>query len=338
MTVHPLGYESKTANLPSGHHYRYVDIPPPQGTETIVTALLIHGFPDSAYGWRHQVEGWSSRGIRLIIPDQIGYTGSSQPLNAEEYSFKSQSDDLEALVRIAGVPEDEKIAVIGHDWGAVTGTRFSQFKPDLVKGIVNLCIPPIAASQEFIPLEKLAAFLPNFQYQLFFASDEAAALIDANVEKFIHLMYASGRQGASDEVSTFEKAGVIESHLEGDTESFTSELLSKEEFDTIITEIKKGAGFKAMLNYYKTREINHPLDKELPQEYSPNLPKLLVIPVADPAIPLSMSANVEKDFKGIEVVKLEGLCGHWVQLEKPAEVEKIVGEWVEKQVAKGWTV
>jgi pimeloyl-ACP methyl ester carboxylesterase len=93
-----------------------------------------------------------------------------------------------------------------------------------------------------------------------------------------------------------------------------------------------------MTNYYRTRQVNFDLEKDLPREYNPRLPKLLVIPTADPAIPLSLSANVEKDFKGIEVIKLEGLCGHWVQLEKPAEVEKVVGEWVEKQVTKGWTV
>jgi hypothetical protein len=46
--LHPLGYESNTAKLSSGHHLRYVDGHPPQGTAPIVTALLIHGFPDSA--------------------------------------------------------------------------------------------------------------------------------------------------------------------------------------------------------------------------------------------------------------------------------------------------
>lgn len=46
---------------------------------------------------------------------------------------------------------------------------------------------------------------------------------------------------------------------------------------------------------------------------------------------------MEKEFKGIEVAKLEGLCGHSVLPERSAETEKAVGEWVEKQVAKGWT-
>ncbi|KAF8609745.1 alpha/beta-hydrolase [Ceratobasidium sp. AG-I] len=334
--MHPLGYESKTANLPSGHHYRYADISPPPGTKTIATALLLHGFPDSAYGWRNQVKGWSSRGIRLIVPDSIGYAGSSQPLNPEEYSFKSQSDDLEALVRIAGVPENEQVVVIGHDWGAVTGTRLSQFKPNLVKGVINLCVPFSVPPQQYISLEELVAMLPNFQYQLFFAAEDSATLIDANLEKFIHSVYVTPEQYASGEAPPFEKAGVFEAFLKDDTKSLTSAILSKEEFDTMITEIRGGLGFAAMLNYYRTNRINFELEGDLPQEYRPEMPKLLIIPIADPALPLSMFADSEKNFKAIEVVKLEGICGHWVQLEKPGEVEKIIGEWVERRASKGW--
>ncbi|KAG8681227.1 hypothetical protein FRC09_017663, partial [Ceratobasidium sp. 395] len=133
--LHPLGYESKTANLPTGRHYRYVDIHPPQGVKTIATALVIHGFPDSAYGWRHQVKGWSSRGIRLIIPDTLGYNGSSQPHSIDEYTYKLHSEDYAALIREVGVPEGEKIVLISHDWGAGIAMRLAQYKPDLVKGI-----------------------------------------------------------------------------------------------------------------------------------------------------------------------------------------------------------
>jgi hypothetical protein len=46
--LHPLGYESKVAHLSTGHYYRYVDVDPPEGVKHIATALLLHGFPDSA--------------------------------------------------------------------------------------------------------------------------------------------------------------------------------------------------------------------------------------------------------------------------------------------------
>jgi pimeloyl-ACP methyl ester carboxylesterase len=93
-----------------------------------------------------------------------------------------------------------------------------------------------------------------------------------------------------------------------------------------------------MLNYYRTRKINHELEKDLPRDVRPDMPKLMVIPTADPALPAALSAHAERQLKAAEVVWLEGLCGHWVQLEKPQEVEKTVGEWVERMVSKGWAV
>ncbi|KAG8745347.1 hypothetical protein FRC10_008206 [Ceratobasidium sp. 414] len=334
--LHPLGYESKTANLSTGHHYRYVDIHPPQGVKTIATALLLHGFPDSAYGWRHQVKGWSNRGIRLIIPDALGYTGTSQPTDPEEYSFKRQSDNYEALIQHIGLPEGEKIILIAHDWGAGTANRLAQFKPDLVKGVANLCVPFYKPAKKYIPIENIVAVLPNFEYQLFFTSPEAAGIIDANLEKFIGIIYSSAKQVESGEVPSFEKKGLIESWLKDGTKHVHPALLTEEEFATIVAEIKAGVGFAAMLNYYRTRKFNYELEKDLPQEYRPEMPKLQVIPSADPAIPAHMTATIEKEFQNIEVVRLEGLCGHWVQLERPAEIEKVVGDWVERMAAKGW--
>ncbi|KAH7336917.1 Alpha/Beta hydrolase protein [Rhizoctonia solani] len=335
--VHPLGYESKIAHLSTGHYYRYVDIHPPEGVKPIVTALLLHGFPDSAYGWRHQVKGWSGRGIRLIIPDTLGYYGSSQPTDPEDYAMKRQSDDLEELVHQAGISEDEKIIVIAHDWGAAVANRLIQFKPSLVKGAANLCIPFAAPSPQYISLEKYIELLPSFQYQAFFASQESTAIINANADRFIRLMYTSAKQVAAGEVPSFEKAGVIEAWLNDETKDVTPELLSQEELGTMLSEIKAGVGFGAMLNYYRTRKINYEFEKDLPQDIRPDIPKLMVIPSADPAIPAALSVHAEKKLKNVEIAWLEGPCGHWVQLERPQEIEQIVGEWAERFAARDWS-
>ncbi|CEL62395.1 Bifunctional epoxide hydrolase 2 OS=Sus scrofa GN=EPHX2 PE=2 SV=1 [Rhizoctonia solani AG-1 IB] len=179
--LHPLGYESKVAHLSTGHYYRYVDVDPPEGVKHIATALLLHGFPDSAYGWRHQVKGWSGRGIRLIIPDTLGYYGSSQPTTPEDYSTKRQSDDLEELIHQAGVPKEEKIIIISHDWGSMTTSRLIQFKPNLAKGAIAFCVPFFPPSPQYIPLEELSKQSPNMEYQVFFASPESTELLDAHV-------------------------------------------------------------------------------------------------------------------------------------------------------------
>ncbi|KAF8679644.1 Ndr family [Rhizoctonia solani] len=301
--LHPLGYNSKIAKLSSGHHLRYVDIHPPQGTTPIVTVLLIHGFPDSAsvYGWRHQVKGWSQRGIRLIVPDTIGYTGSSQPTDPQEYSMKSQSDDLEELVRQAGVSENEKIVLVAHDWQGR-----------------NHCFADGSIQT---------------------GSRERSC---QQAEKFINALYSSPAKFASAEVPQFEKAGVLERWLQDQSQMTKSDILSKEasaflELDTIISQIKAGVGFSAMLNYYRTAQINYELEKDLPQEFRPDMPKLLILPTADPALPADILAQAQQGAKGVEIVWLEG-AGHWLMLERPQEVESLVGEWVEKMVAQDWTI
>ncbi|KAG8743128.1 Bifunctional epoxide hydrolase 2 [Ceratobasidium sp. 414] len=157
------------------------------------------------------------------------------------------------------------------------------------------------------------------------------------VEKFIKFIYTSAKQIQAGELPSWEKKGVIEAWLADDTKSVNPALLTEKETDTVIAEIKAGVGFSAMLNYYRNAKVNFELDKNLPQEFRPDIPKLLVIPNADPAIPGFLSANEEKA-PNIEVVRLEGLCGHWVQLEQPTEIEKIVGDWVDRMAAKGWAV
>ncbi|QRV90771.1 alpha/beta hydrolase family protein [Ceratobasidium sp. AG-Ba] len=299
--MHPLGYESHTAHLPTGHYYRYVDIHPPQGTKTIATALVLHGFPDSAYVWRHQVKGWSRRGIRLIIPDALGYYGSSQPSDPEEYSFKKQSDHYEALIKHIGLPEGEKLVLIGHDWGSVTAMRLS-----------HVCMPFSFANPPtgYIPTEQIVKALPNFGYQQFFDSPESGPLIDANVERLMATLYTTVQQRDAGERPDLE-------------------------FETIISEVKAGAGFSTMLNYYRTRKINYELEKDLPKEYRPEMPKLLIVPTRDEALPPQMSANAETEFKNIEVARPEEPCGHWAQLEMPEKVEQVVGDWIERMTKQG---
>ncbi|QRW19095.1 alpha/beta hydrolase family protein [Rhizoctonia solani] len=356
--LHPLGYNSKIAKLSSGHHLRYVDIHPPQGTAPIVTVLLIHGFPDSAYGWRHQVKGWSQRGIRLIVPDTIGYTGSSQPTDPQEYSMKSQSDDLEELVRQAGVSENEKIVLVAHDWqgrnhcfadGSIqTGSRerSCQSRYSIHPTVSSICSSGSTGADlsEFwiSAILCIASFERGNGFKCMLPFQFIA-------EKFINALYSSPAKFASAEVPQFEKAGVLERWLQDQSQMTKSDILSKEasaflvsywavkELDTIISQIKAGVGFSAMLNYYRTTQINYELEKDLPQEFRPDMPKLLILPTADPALPADILAQAQQGAKGVEIVWLEG-AGHWLMLERPQEVESLVGEWVEKMVAQDWTI
>jgi pimeloyl-ACP methyl ester carboxylesterase len=87
-----------------------------------------------------------------------------------------------------------------------------------------------------------------------------------------------------------------------------------------------------MLNYYRVWQINYETEKDLPHDLRPDLPKLMVTPSADPFIPAQVTQYAQTLLKNVETAWLNGPCGHWVQLERPQEIEKIVGEWVERLV------
>lgn len=84
---------------------------PPQGE----LVMLLHGFPQSSYAWRHQVDALAARGLRVLAPDLRGYGLSSKPPSVADYAFPELAQDVLALAESLG---HERMSLVGHDWGA----------------------------------------------------------------------------------------------------------------------------------------------------------------------------------------------------------------------------
>jgi epoxide hydrolase 4 len=95
--------------------------------------LLLHGFPDSSLGFRELCEALSAQGFRAIAPDLRGYGLSDKPAGLEPYRASAAIADLAALVRWTG---DEKVAVLGHDWGGTLSYCLASEHPELVSKLV----------------------------------------------------------------------------------------------------------------------------------------------------------------------------------------------------------
>lgn len=95
--------------------------------------LLLHGFPDTSLGFRDLCEALAARGFRAIAPDLRGYGLSSKPEGLAAYRSAAVLEDLVALVRWAG---DEKVAVVGHDWGGTLAYCLASEHPELVSRLV----------------------------------------------------------------------------------------------------------------------------------------------------------------------------------------------------------
>src|SRR4051795_9253469 len=76
--------------------------------------ILLHGFPEFWFGWRHQIEPLAAAGYRGVAPDTRGYNLSSKPEDFEAYAVDLLADDTRALIEALGA---ESALLVGHDWG-----------------------------------------------------------------------------------------------------------------------------------------------------------------------------------------------------------------------------
>jgi pimeloyl-ACP methyl ester carboxylesterase len=99
--------------------------------------LLLHGFPDSSQGWRHQVEALVAAGMRAIAPDLRGFGESDKPIGVEKYGIGRSVADLVSALDELGV---ERTHVVGHDWGAGLAWSLAAFVPARVDRLVALSV------------------------------------------------------------------------------------------------------------------------------------------------------------------------------------------------------
>ena len=101
--------------------------------------ILLHGFPEFWQCWKHQIDFFSGRGFRVIVPDQRGYNTSSKPSSVSSYRAEPIARDVLGLMESLG---RRKAYIVGHDWGGFVawylGNRFPQWVEKLA--VLNLSL------------------------------------------------------------------------------------------------------------------------------------------------------------------------------------------------------
>lgn len=99
--------------------------------------VMIHGFPDFWYTWRHQMEGLKDD-FKVVAIDQRGYNRSGKPAGEANYSMNYLVADVAAVIRHLG---EEKAIIVGHDWGGIVSWQFAFALPEMVDKLVILNLP-----------------------------------------------------------------------------------------------------------------------------------------------------------------------------------------------------
>jgi pimeloyl-ACP methyl ester carboxylesterase len=130
--VEGVALEHRHATVDDGVRLHYVEA----GAGPLV--VLLHGFPEFWYGWRHQIPALVEAGFRVVAPDQRGYAGSDKPSDWREYRIEILARDIDRLIAACG---EERALVVGHDWGAAVAWALAMLHPERVERLAILNVP-----------------------------------------------------------------------------------------------------------------------------------------------------------------------------------------------------
>ncbi|MQS10952.1 alpha/beta hydrolase [Streptomyces kaniharaensis] len=156
--------------------------------------LLLHGFPESWYSWRHQFDPLAAAGYRVVAPDQRGYARSEQPEDVDAYTLLHLVGDVTALIGALGA---EQAVVVGHDWGAPVAWTAAALRPDLVRAVAGLSVPPLPLGGP-PPLRNAREDFGEGYYQIYFqqpgrADAELAADPKSSFRRILGATYPDGK-------------------------------------------------------------------------------------------------------------------------------------------------
>lgn len=172
----------------NGLRFHYVTAGPEDGRPI----LLLHGFPEFWFGWRHQIPALATAGYRLIVPDQRGYNLSATPAGIRNYDLDLLAADMLALIDQLGY---EKVYLVGHDWGAAVAWWLVIHHPERFHklAILNVPHPRVMARNLRGNLRQLLKSWYMFFFQIPWLPEFLLGLGDS--EGLASLLRRSGRPG-----------------------------------------------------------------------------------------------------------------------------------------------
>jgi len=278
--------------------------------------ILSHGFPELAYSWRHQVPALAAAGHHVLAPDQRGYGRSSAPAEIEAYDIEHLTGDLIALLDSVGA---EKGIFVGHDWGSMVVWQTALLHPDRVAGVCGMSVPfsprpPVPPTQIWKQI-----FADTFFYILYFQQPGVAdAELGSDAARTMRRLLCGTRtdQGSQTiQQSANDGRGFVDRFPEPDG---LPDWLSQEELDFYVSEFTR-TGFTGGLNWYRNFDRNWELTPQL-EGAKVVAPSLFIGGTLDPVLTMAPPGRNDEWLSDHRGNVLVDDAGHWVQQEKPDEV------------------
>ena len=295
--------------------------------------LLCHGFPESWYSWRHQLDALAAAGFRVVAPDLRGYGDTDAPAGADQYSLFHLVGDMVGVLDALGEPT---AVIAGHDWGAPVAWHSALLRPDRFRAVIGLSVPFRPRGPAPPTAGMLRTDTASF-YQLYFqAPGVAEAELDRDARLSLRkILYAASGDAPRNGGGT-PRAGIA---MVPDDGGFLSVMPDPETLPAWLTEADLDVyaaqfarrGFRGGLNWYRNIDRNW----ELLAPYAGAV-------VQVPALYVAGDRDLVVHFPGMDrllaslprfvpqlrrTLMLPG-CGHWTQQERADEVNAAMIEFL----------
>lgn len=293
--------------------------------------LFVHGFPESWFSWRHQLQPVADAGFTACAIDVRGYGGSDKPHPVSAYAMETMVADIAGLVE--ALSPHEKAILVGHDWGAPMVWHTALARPDRVRAVGGLSVPWMGLpAMPFIDLiHEVWTRRGLFFYQEWFqAEGPPEAELEGDVRGGLRRFYYAISGEAPDGTWPLDKKhGDSLLHRLPDPQPFPA-WLSRADEDYYVQEFT-GSGFRGPINRYR----NHRADFDWVQQFKDRRieqPALFIGGERDLVLKMApgvdMVALMRAQLPNLQVCEVLKGCGHWTQQERPEEVTALLVPWL----------
>jgi epoxide hydrolase 4 len=260
--------------------------------------ILLHGFPECWYLWRHQLPVLG-RQYHVVAPDLRGYNLSDKPGRVQDYRIEVLVEDVVGLIRYF---DQDTAAIVAHDWGAGVAWALAQRHPELVSRLVAMQVPPPAAWRANFTLRQLRKSWYMFFFQLPRLPERWARANDfARVEKMYKETSVRREAFTDADIAVYKEA------------------------------LRQPGALTAGLNYYRANVFKSLFrgGVETPADGRIKVPTLFIYGELDMAIipdtVRGLNRFIDAPYRELRIPN----SGHWVQNEAIEEVNSALLEFLE---------
>lgn len=259
---------------------------PPDGKPII----LLHGFPEFWYGWRHQIDHLAWKGFRVWVPDQRGYNLSDKPRDLSDYKIDELVMDIVGLIGATG---HAKACVAGHDWGALVAWWLALRHPEVIEKLAILNVPHPRVFQRQLRSNVKQIFKSWYAgvFQIPVLPDQIIKANDGRI--FSRMIRSTGQRGtfSDEDMARYREAWMQPNAV------------------------------RSMLNWYRAY-LRYP--PKAPQSWRIRVPTLILWGLRDIALSQDLIEPSYDLCDNAELVTLEKAT-HWVQHDEKERVNQMLG-------------